>query len=295
METRFLEAGARLQLPGRSNSCGRILATLLASCALLLGSSRRLGAQMQNPLNAKSNPSILQGVGIDQKLNQQIPLNLTFRDETGKTVRLGHYFGRKPVILSLVYFNCPMLCTLVTNALAHSMRNLNFTAGKQFNVLTISFDPHDTPQMAADKKAIYMNVYRRPGVDHGWHFLTGGQQSITALTQAVGFHYNRIPGTDQFAHATGIVVLTPQGKISQYFYGIQYPAGGLRLALVQASGGRIGNPVDELLLYCCEYNPTTGKYDFIVARALQIGGVITLLILGSIILIVVRSKPHPQG
>ncbi len=292
MRTRFYQTDAEVPSPNRRL---RSLATLLAFCALLLAPSRPLRAQVESPLNARSNPAILQGVGIDQRLNHQIPLNLTFRDETGKTVALGQYFGKKPVILSLVYFSCPMLCTLITNALAHSMKNLDFTAGKQFNVLTVSFDPHDTPQMAADKKAIYLNVYGRRAADRGWHFLTGDQQSITALTQAVGFHYKRIPGTDQFAHATGIIVLTPQGKISQYFYGIQYPAGSLRLALVQASGDRIGNPVDQLLLYCCEYDPTTGKYDFIVARMLQVGGVITLLILGSIIFVVARAKPHPQG
>ncbi len=295
MDTRFRQPDAQVPSPPRAKRHGHFLAAVFALCALGLGFSRPLTAQVKNPLNSISDPAILQGVGIDQRLNHQIPLNLTFRDETGKTVRLAQYFGHKPVILSLVYFSCPMLCTLVTNALAHSMKNLDFTAGKQFNVLTVSFDPHDTPQMAADKKAIYLNVYGRRAADHGWHFLTGDQQSITALTQAVGFHYKRIPGTDQFAHATGIVVLTPQGKISQYFYGIQYPAGSLRLALVQASGGRIGNPVDEILLYCCEYNPTTGKYDFIVARMLQIGGVITLLVLGSIIFIVARAKPHPQG
>ncbi|MDE3178155.1 MAG: SCO family protein [Acidobacteriota bacterium] len=238
----------------------------------------------------KQIPALLRGVGIDQKLNQQIPLNLPFKDASGKTVLLGEFFGKRPVILSLVYFNCPMLCTMTENNLVQSLRLITFDVGKQYDVLTVSFDPTDTSYMAADKRAIYLGMYGRKGAAEGWHFLTGDQASITALTDAVGFHYNYIPATHQYAHAVGIIVLTPQGRISKYFYGVQYPAGTLRLALDQASNDKIGTPVDALILYCCEYNPLTGKYDLIVDRALMVGGIITILCIGGLILILSRSK-----
>lgn len=235
-------------------------------------------------LNSKQVPALLRGVGIDQRLNQQIPLNLPFRDESGKTVRLSQYFGKRPVVLSLVYFSCPMLCTTVENNLLQSLRLLKFAIGKQFDVLTVSFDPHDTPLMAANKRRIYVGLYGRKGAANGWHFLTGDEASIEALTQAVGFHFNYDPTTQQYVHAVGIIVLTPQGRISRYFYGVEYPAGDLRLALDQASNGKIGSAVDALILYCCQYNPATGKYDLIVDRALFFGGIITILCIGGLIL-----------
>ncbi|MGH9396891.1 MAG: SCO family protein [Terriglobia bacterium] len=241
-------------------------------------------------LNSKQVPAQLRGVGIDQRLNEQIPLHLAFKDETGNTVHLGDFFGKKPVILSLVYFNCPMLCTMVENDLLQSLRMVTFDIGKQYNVITVSFDPHDTPSMAASKQRIYVGLYGRKGAAAGWHFLTGDEASIKALTDAVGFHYKYDPNTHQYAHAVGIVVLTPQGRISKYFYGVQYPAGSLRLALDQATNDKIGSPVDALILYCCEYDPLTGKYDLIVDRALMIGGIFALLCIGGLILILSRSK-----
>lgn len=244
---------------------------------------------------SKQVPALLRGVGIDQRLNQQVPLNLTFTDASGKQVRLGDYFGQKPVILSLVYFNCPNLCTMVEDNLLHSLRLLNFTVGKQFEVLTVSFDPRDTPQMAADKRAIYLGLYGRKGSENGWHFLTGDQTSITALTDAVGYHYNYDPTTHLYAHAVGVVVLTPKGRISRYFYGLNYPAGDLRLALVQASNEKIGSPVDRLILYCCSYDPNTGKYDPIISRILMLGGMVTVLCLGTLIVVMVRGGRHPQS
>lgn len=242
-------------------------------------------------LNSKQVPAQLRGVGIDQRLNEQIPLDLAFKDESGKTVHLGDYFGKKPVILSLVYFNCPRLCTMVENNLLQSLRLVTFDIGKQYNVVTVSFDPHDTPSMAADKKSIYVGLYGRKGAAEGWHFLTGDEASIKALTDAVGFHYKYDPSTHQFAHAVGIVVITPQGRISKYLYGVEYPAGTLRLALDQASNDKIGSPVDALILYCCEYDPSTGKYDLIVDRALMLGGIFAILCIGGLILILSRFKP----
>lgn len=247
--------------------------------------------------NAKQVPPQLRGVGIDQRLNAQIPLSLVFRDASGKTVHLSDYFGKKPVILSLVYFNCPMLCTMEENGLLQALKLLKFTAGKEFNVLTVSFDPHDTPEMAANKRRIYLSLYGRRAAATGWHFLTGDETSIRALTDAVGFHYKYNPVTHLFSHAVAVMVLTPQGKLSKYFYGIQYPSEYLRLGLVQASNGQIGTPADALILYCCQYDPATGKYGLVINRALMIGGVITVLCLGILILVMARGgrRRHPPA
>jgi protein SCO1/2 len=208
---------------------------------------------------------------------------------------LRDYFGDKPVVLSLVYFNCPMLCTMVENGVLNALETLKFDVGDQFNVLTVSFDPKDTPHDAAAKKRVYVGLYGRKKASQGWHFLTGDESSIQALTKAVGFRYNYDRETGQYAHATAIMVLTPQGKLSRYFYGIQYPAGDLRLALVEASNNKIGNPVDELLLFCCQYNPATGKYGLIISRALQIAGLITILSLGTLVLVMSRAKPPSRA
>ena len=239
--------------------------------------------------NAAVTPPQLQGVGIDQRLNNQVPLDLKFRDETGQTVTLGSYFGKKPVILSLVYYSCPMLCTMAENGLLNALRNVKFDIGKEFEVVTVSIDPTDDPERAMGKKAVYAGLYGRPGAKQGWHFLVGDQPSIRTLTEAVGFHYNYMPESRQFAHATGIIVLTPQGKVSRYFYGIQYPSRDIRLALVEASNEKIGNPVDAVLLYCCQYDPATGKYGVVVSRVLHIAGVITLLSMGTLILALSRG------
>ena len=249
--------------------------------------SLAVGAAGQD--NASVTPPQLRGVGIDQRLNNQVPLDLKFRDETGQTVTLGSYFGKKPVILSLVYYTCPMLCTMAENGLLNALRDVKFNIGEQYEVVTVSIDPTETPEMAMGKKAVYVGLYGRPGAKQGWHFLVGDEPSIRALAQAVGFHYNYIPETKQFAHATGIIVLTPQGKVSRYFYGILYPPRDIRLALVEASNEKIGNPVDAVLLYCCQYDPATGKYSVVVSRVLRIAGVITLLCMGTLIIALSRG------
>jgi protein SCO1 len=248
------------------------------------------------PSSSKQMPALLQGVGITQHLNQQIPLDLPFVDQTGKPVRLGDYFGAKPVILSLVYFNCPNLCTMVENNLLQSLRRLKvFTVGQQFNVVTVSFDPHDTPFMALEKWRIYEGLYGRKGAAQGWAFLTGSQSSITALCDAVGYHVNYIAQANQYAHAVGIMVLTPQGKLSKYFYGLEYPSGDLRLALDEASNGKIGTPVDALLLFCCSYNPATGKYGLVIWHVLMVGGILTILTIGGLVLLLLRwERRHPK-
>ena len=240
--------------------------------------------------NSKVLPPLLQGIGIDQRLNEQVPLDLHFRDEFGKTVRLGDYFGKKPVILSLVYFDCPMLCTMAENGLLHSLQEVKFTVGREFDILTVSFDPHDTVELAAAKKAVYVGLYGRKGAEAGWHFLTGDEAEIQQLTHAVGFRYRYDPQAKQFVHATGIMLLTPQARVARYFYGIYYPSRDLRLGLVEASANKIGSPVDEVLLFCCRYDPATGKYGVIISRIIQISGLMTILTIGALILALTKSR-----
>jgi protein SCO1/2 len=250
------------------------------------------GASAQN---SKTVPAQLKDVGIDQRLNNQVPLDLVFHDETGKTVRLGDYFGKKPVILSLIYFNCPQLCPMVENGLMESLKEVTFNMGDQYTVLTVSFDPSDTPPQAFAKRATYLSMYNRKGASSGWHWLTGDEASIAALTKAVGFRYKYDPNIEQFSHATAIMVLTPQGKVARYFYGIRYPAGAVRLALVEASQGKIGSPVDAVLLFCSHYNPATGKYSLIISRVLFIAALLTVVLLGGFLLLLFRGGPRKSG
>ncbi len=239
-------------------------------------------------LDSNAQPAILREVGIDQKLSAQVPLDLTFRDEAGQSVQLRQYFGERPVILSLVYYECPMLCTQVLNGLLESLKTLSFDAGRQFNVITVSFDPGETSALAANKKESYLKQYGRAGAEPGWHFLTGDSSSIRQLTQAVGFRYKYDPTTGQFAHASGIMVITPQGKIARYFYGIEYPARDLRLALVEAAQNQIGSPVDVLLLYCFHYDPLTGKYGLVIMNVLRLAGIATVMALGTFMIVMFR-------
>lgn len=229
---------------------------------------------------AKGLPPALQEVKIEQKLDQQLPLDLVFRDESGRDVKLGDYFGQKPVVLAFVYYDCPMLCTQVLNGMVTSFRVLPFQPGKEFDVVTISFDPKETPELAQSKKKVYVNYLpekMRENASKGWHFLTGDQTNIEQITQAAGFHYRYDEATKQFAHASAIMVATPHGKLSRYFYGIEYAPRDLRLGLIDSSANKIGSPVDQLLLYCYHYDPATGKYGAAVMRIMRVAGVITLL------------------
>jgi len=243
---------------------------------------------------ASVQPPGLKNVGIEQRLDQQLPLDLTFRDETGKTVRLGDYLGKKPVILSFVYYRCPMLCSELLIGLESTLRVLKFSVGKEFDVLTVSFDPSDTPELAAAKKAEILKRYGRPDAAAGWHFLTGSQASITALTNAAGFHYQLDEKTAQFAHATAIMVLTPTGKLAQYYYGVEFPPKDLRLSLIQASDNKIGTLADAVLLYCFHYDPATGKYSLIISRVIQLAGGLTILLLGGMLLLLFRRGPDHE-
>ncbi|MGA8038038.1 MAG: SCO family protein [Candidatus Acidiferrales bacterium] len=248
-------------------------------------------AQLSDPVQRIGiRPDLLKNVGIDQKLNQQVPLDLTFRDENGNTVQLGRYFGQKPVVLSLVYYDCPMLCTQVLSGMEASLRNISLNIGSDFNVVTVSIDPHEDSKLAHVKQELYTGVYGRRGAAQGWHFLTGDEPQIKQLADSVGFRYAYDPDSKQFAHASTIMVLTPEGKISKYFYGITYPSRDLRLGIVDASDGKIGTPVDSVLLFCYHYDPATGKYGLLVSRLIQGGGLLTLLILGGFIFILFRHE-----
>lgn len=244
---------------------------------------------MSPPANVR--PPNLVNVGIEQHLDGQVPLDLTFRDETGKTVKLGDYFGRKPIILDLAYYNCTMLCGEVLAGLTGAMKMVNFNLGDQYDAVTVSFNPNETPELAAEKKKDYVHRYGRPGAERGWHFLTGQPDAINALTKAVGFQYQYDAKSNQYAHATAIMVLTPQGKIARYFYGVDFPPKDLRLGLVEASKNKIGTPIDAVLLYCYHYDPATGKYGAIVTNILQLGAGLTILILVVMLLILFRIGP----
>jgi protein SCO1/2 len=236
-------------------------------------------------------PAALQNIGIDQRLNERLPLDATFRDEAGNEVRLGDYFkSGRPVVLSLVYYDCPMLCTQVLNGEVESFRALPFTLGKDFEAVSVSFDPREKPQLAADKKQVYALDYKRPGVAEGWHFLTGDQDSIKRLTEAVGFRYSYDEQTKQFVHASAIYVATPDGHLSRYFYGVAYPSKQMRLSLIEAAAGKIGSPINQLLFYCYHYDPTTGKYGMAVLNVMRAGGVLTMLAIISLIVLLRRRK-----
>ncbi len=268
--------------------CGRRAAAALSLALLFSGLVTGFGAL---PVRAHEVlPTILKEVGFDQRLNAQVPPDLTFRDEGGRPVRLGDYFGQKPVILSLVYYTCTTLCPMILDGLVRSLTPVSFDIGKQFAVLTVSFDPRETPAQAAAKKAEYVRRYRRPGAADGWHFLTGEATAIRQLTQAVGFRYVYDAKTEQFAHAAGILMLTPQGKVARYFYGFDFSPRDLRLGLIEAAANTIGTPIDQVLLYCYHYDPLTGKYGLIVMNALRLAGLATVLALGTFIVVMLRRE-----
>lgn len=245
------------------------------------------------PASAQGNlERIAQQVGLDQHLGEQVPLDLVFRDEHGRQVKLGEYFrrGERPVVLNLVYFQCPMLCTQVLNGFLKSSQALPLQMGQDYEVISVSIDPDETPEMAAAKKQRYAGSYRRPGADEGWHFLTGEQAEIERLAAAVGYRYYYDERSQQYAHPSGIIVLTPEGRISRYFYGIDYHPTDLRLGLVESSQNQIGTLADQVLLLCFHYDPATGKYGFVIAGALRIAGLATVALLGAFLVVMFRRE-----
>ena len=256
--------------------------------ATLVGVASSVAAQ---PLD----PTVGSNIGIVQRLDEQVPLDLVFRDENGMTVQLADLMQQeRPVVLALVYYECPMLCTQVLNGLLRSLRVVSLDVGRDFDVITVSIDPGETSDLAKAKKDEYVGRYRREGAGEGWHFLTGDAEQIERLAEAVGFHYEYDKETDLFIHASGIMVLTPTGRLARYFYGIEYSPKDLRLGLIEASENRIGSPVDQILLLCFQYDPTTGKYGLVIMNSLRLVGGVTVAILAMLVIGMIRRDRRLQ-
>jgi protein SCO1/2 len=271
---------------------------LLTAYCLPLTVAGQYAQPPQGGVSSNDVPVALKDIGIEQRLNEQVPLDLNFRDEAGRAVRLGDYFGQRPVVISLVYYNCPKLCNLVLNGLVGSLKTLPFTVGKEFDVVTVSFDPRESAADATAKKQLVRHDYGRAGdaasFDAGWHFLTGDKAAIDALANAVGFKYAFDTATNQYAHASGVMVTTPEGKLSHYFYGIEYAPRDMKLGLVEASEGKIGSAVDKLTLYCFHYDPTTGKYGPAIMNIMRLTGVITVVGLVALIMVLHRRRRRQE-
>ena len=279
----------------RTSSKLAFIASLFAcalACATASAQVSSYGDKQQGDNRGDELPKVLKGVEVSQHLNQQLPLDAVFLDETGKAVHLGDYFGSKPAILTTVYFNCPMLCSEELDGLTSSLEMVHLNPGPDFNVIVISIDPAETPELAAKKKAFYLKRYGRPETASGWHFLTGKEPDIHAVTSAVGFGYVRVPGPDgkmsQFAHASSIEVITTNGKLAQYYLGVEYSPKDMLLGLIEASGNKIGSPVANILTYCYHYDPETNKHSIIVARVVQLGGMVTMASLGGFMFVMFR-------
>lgn len=248
------------------------------------------GPAYNTPAGKSPTAELLRDVGIEQHLDAPLPLDAEFRDETGRAVRLGEYFSEKPVVLALVYYRCPMLCTQVLNGFLKSSQAVPLEIGRDYEVVTVSFDPRETPKLAAEKKKHYARAYRRDGAALGWHFLTGDREAIDRLAETVGFRYHYDVSSNQFAHASGIAIATPDGRLARYFYGIEYSPHDLRLGLVESSAGRIGSPVDQVLLLCYHYDPLTGQYGLAISGVLRAAGALTVLALGVYLVAMYRRE-----
>ena len=275
------------------NACATLMAGILCAAALSAQPGKLLGPAQQSAMqdsNLKpALPGALAGVGIDQRLNQQLPLDVNLKDEYGRDVKLRDFFkAGKPVILAPVYYRCPMLCTQILNGVAGTLKAVTLNPGQDFEVVAVSFDPKDTPEIAAEKKKMYVKRYGRPNAANGWHLLTGSEAEVKQLMDAAGYHYRYDPKTDQYAHASGIMVATPEGRLSRYFYGIEYSPRDVRLGLVEASQNKIGNPVDQILLFCFHYDPATGKYGAVAMNILRAAGAGFVLVCGAFLAIVLR-------
>ena len=270
----------------------RSLATLLALLTLHghVEAQRFATNPYTTPAGQSPSAELLRDVGIEQHLGAQLPLDARFRDEAGREVKLGDYFGDKPVVLALVYYRCPMLCTQVLNGILTSSQGVPLQMGTDYEVVSVSFDARETPQLAAEKKKHYVRAYRRSGAEKGWHFLTGNDGAIEQLTEAVGFRYRYDAASDQFAHASGIVIATPDGRLARYFYGIEYSPHDLRLGLVESSAGRVGSAVDQVLLLCYHYDPLTGRYGLAISGALRVAGTLTAIVVTSYLVAMYRRE-----
>jgi protein SCO1/2 len=263
--------------------------------AQMAGGPATAGYKQEPGIVSTALPKALREIGFDQNIDQRVPLETVFRDESGATVRLGDYFRKKPVVLVFAYYDCPMLCTQVINGLSSALGVMTLNPGKDFEIVTVSFNPRDTPASATAKKAVYLERYRRPGAAEGWHFLTGDQPQIDRLTKAAGFRYAWDAETKQYAHPSGVIVLTPDGRLSKYLFGVEYGPRDLRLGIVEASDGKIGTPVDSLLLYCYHYDPVTGRYGLAIMRTIRLAGAATVLAIGAFIVVMVRRERQPKN
>jgi len=253
------------------------------------------GPAIPATLHAQDNAgSVVSRVGFDQRLGERLPMGLRFRDDSGRDLTLGELFGRRPVIVAPVYYRCPMLCNQVLNGLTRSLKPLSLDAGKDFDVVAVSIDPSEAPELAARKKANYLERYDRPGTESGWHFLTGGESSIAELTRAIGFRYTYNPRTKLYAHAAGVVVATPDGRLARYFYGVDFPAKDLQAELIRARAGQIGSPIGRLLLLCYDYDAATGKYTLSILRLTRILGTATVAALGGFLFVMFRRERRQQ-
>jgi protein SCO1 len=268
----------------------RALAAIAAAALLGLGVPAIAAQDAAPGRPASETPSVLRDVGFDQKLGATVPLDIPLRDEAGTAVHLRDYFGRKPVVLNLVYYDCPMLCNVSMTGLGSALEVLTLEPARDFEIVTVSFDPKEGPAEASARKKRQLERYKRPGAAEGWHFLTGDQPSLHALTQAVGFRYVWDQASGQFAHPAGVVVLTPEGRIARYLFGIEYAPRDLRLALVEASAGRVGTAVDQVFLYCFQYDPSTGRYSAAILRIVRGAAILTVLALVSFILAMRRRE-----
>jgi len=285
----------------RGPGWGRVTAACLGVALSVGVLATTVAAQSNNPsvnpssgIPASQMPAVLSKVSFDQRLDEQLPLDMPFKDEEGRDVRLGAFFGQRPVILAFVYYECPMLCTQVLNGLTTSLTVLDERVGREFDVVAVSFDPRETPVVANGKKKAYTDRYKRPASVGGWHFLTGSEASIKALTDAAGFHYTWDSKSQQFAHPSGIVIVTPDGRVSRYFFGIEYAARDVKFALMESSAGKIGNAIDQLLLYCYHYDPATGSYGFVAMGAVRIAGAMTLVALLGFVIVSIAREPRTQ-
>jgi protein SCO1/2 len=273
-------------------------ARAIATVAVLLvsgGIARGQAVPSNIGVSSTTMPAQLQNVGFDPQLNAQIPLDLPFVDENGSNVQLRDYFKQKPVVLAFVYYGCPMLCNQVEQGVVGSLRMLSFTPGRDYEVVFVSFDPRESPDMAAQKKKSALDHFRRPETASGWHFLTGTKESIDAATKAANFRYSFDTKTNLFAHASGIMLLTPDGRISRYFYGVEYPGRDMRLGLVDASAGKIGTPIDHVLLFCYQYDPSSATYSASILKIIRLAGILTVLCIVGGILIFRRRDAVQAG
>lgn len=259
----------------------------LALAAALAGSAAAQQQSQFDPFNE---------IRIEQKLGERLPLERPFVDQDGREVLLGSYFGERPVVLALVYYDCPMLCNLVLNGVVRSIQPMTQRPGEDFDLVVISIDPREGSELARAKREGYLRLYAKPGTESGWHFLVGAEESIRAVADAVGFRYRYDEGIDEYAHAAGIVVATPKGELARYFYGVEYQSRDLRLALVEASEGKLGSRVDQLLLLCYRYDPTTGKYGFVILKLLRGAAIATVILLvGSLWLMLRRERAQRRA